>query len=214
MADYSLMPIEIEPGLVSLDSPYAARGRYIVDPSAFVGNVRFFQGRAEKSGGFRPLTTTALDSAARDVHAWAALDGTTYLAWGTVSKLWLYTGNTLYDITPIGFAPLIGGATQTGFGELGFGSNFFGGSSTTIRAGVKTLIWTLGNWGEDLVACSWGGSLYRWSKAGGTGTPAAIVAGAPSPTQSTCSGAGRPWRSVGPHGGPAVRDEGMISTLA
>ena len=69
MADFSTIPIDVAPGLVSLESAYAAKGRYIVDPASFVGNVRFYQGRPEKVGGFAPFTTTALDSAARDVHA-------------------------------------------------------------------------------------------------------------------------------------------------
>ena len=179
MADYSLLPIRLEPGLVSLESPYAAKGRFIVDPTSFTGNVRFYQGRPEKAGGFLPFSAS-LDSAARDSHAWAALDGTQYLAWGTANKLWLSTGGALYDITPAGMPPLGSSANQTGFGQLGFGQYWFGGSSASARIGVKSQMWTLGNWGEDLIACYWGGPLYRWVKANGTATAAITVTAAPA----------------------------------
>jgi len=64
-------------------------------------NVRFFKGLTERIGGWIKLTDKSLSAAARGIMAWRGLDGTGYIALGTHAKLWLYTGDTLYDITPI-----------------------------------------------------------------------------------------------------------------
>ena len=64
-------------------------------------NVRFFQGSAQKIKGWERFLTTTLVGVVRDQHAWIALDGTRYNAFGTDRKLYVYEEGKAYDITPI-----------------------------------------------------------------------------------------------------------------
>jgi hypothetical protein len=62
--------------------------------------IRWRDGMPEKNGGWLHLTSSALTGTARGMVTWAGLTGTDYLAVGTEQTLTLFTGNTLYDITP------------------------------------------------------------------------------------------------------------------
>ena len=68
--------------------------------------------------------------------------------------------------------------------QLGWGASTFGtGTWGTARSvsGLVALLrtWSLGNWGEDLIACPWGKSVYLWDASVGIGTRAAIITNAP-----------------------------------
>jgi hypothetical protein len=63
--------------------------------------VRFFQGSAQKIKGWERFVSTTLVGVARDQHAWVALDGTRYSAFGTDRKLYVHEEGRAYDITPI-----------------------------------------------------------------------------------------------------------------
>jgi hypothetical protein len=63
--------------------------------------VRFFQGSAQKIKGWERFLSTTLVGVVRDQHAWVALDGTRYNAFGTDRKLYVYEEGVAYDITPI-----------------------------------------------------------------------------------------------------------------
>ena len=63
--------------------------------------VRFFQGSAQKIKGWQRFITTTLVGVVRDQHAWVALNGTRYDAFGTDRKLYLFEEGIAYDITPI-----------------------------------------------------------------------------------------------------------------
>jgi len=63
--------------------------------------VRFFQGSAQKIKGWERFVSTTLVGVARDQHAWVALDGTRYDAFGTDRKLYVHEEGRVYDITPI-----------------------------------------------------------------------------------------------------------------
>ena len=63
--------------------------------------VRFFQGSAQKIKGWERFLTTTLVGVVRDQHAWIALDGTRYNAFGTDRKLYVFEEGRAYDITPI-----------------------------------------------------------------------------------------------------------------
>jgi hypothetical protein len=63
--------------------------------------VRFFQGSAQKIKGWERFLSTTLVGVVRDQHAWIALDGTRYNAFGTDRKLYVYEEGVAYDITPI-----------------------------------------------------------------------------------------------------------------
>ena len=63
--------------------------------------VRFFQGSAQKIKGWEKFIPTTLVGAARDQHAYVALDGTRYNAIGTDRKLYVIEEGLAYDITPL-----------------------------------------------------------------------------------------------------------------
>ena len=63
--------------------------------------VRFFQGSAQKIKGGERFLSTTLVGVVRDQHAWIALDGTRYDAFGTDRKLYVFEEGRAYDITPI-----------------------------------------------------------------------------------------------------------------
>ncbi len=63
--------------------------------------VRFFQGSAQKIKGWQRFITTTLVGVVRDQHAWVALNGTRYDAFGTDRKLYLFEEGIAYDITPL-----------------------------------------------------------------------------------------------------------------
>lgn len=92
-----LISLKIPAGIYTEDSSHAARERWVDSD-----NVRFFKRFAEKIGGYERLSDEELGEAARGSCVWRALDGVSYLAFGTRSKLWLYRDDdTLYNITPI-----------------------------------------------------------------------------------------------------------------
>ena len=63
--------------------------------------VRFFQGAAQKIKGWQRFFSTTLVGVVRDQHAWVALNGTRYDAFGTDRKLYVFEEGVAYDITPI-----------------------------------------------------------------------------------------------------------------
>ena len=63
--------------------------------------VRFFKGSAQKIKGWERFLSTTLVGVVRDQHAWIALDGTRYDAFGTDRKLYVFEEGRAYDITPL-----------------------------------------------------------------------------------------------------------------
>lgn len=63
--------------------------------------IRFFQGKAQKLGGWSRVTSTALIGKCRGLFAWADLTGNGYIAAGTEQRLEVWFGGGVYDITPI-----------------------------------------------------------------------------------------------------------------
>ncbi len=204
--DYEPHPLIFEPGLRLDISPYAAKGKYV---GGF--NVRFYQGMPEKIGGWAQALTSQLDGPARGVHAWTGLDGTRYVAWGTANKLWVMEGNTLHDITPVGMpAGNVDGADSYAFGQSYWGGGPWGGANLYFTSPTQPRTWTLGNWGEDLIACYRGGPLYLWDRSVGTGTPAAIVPTAPASMLTFwVSETNRYLIALGAQGGPIVAGSDM-----
>ena len=64
-------------------------------------NVRFRYGTPEKIGGWDQLGQDKLTGAARAIHHFDNNAGVKYAAIGTNRMLYVYSGGTYYDITPI-----------------------------------------------------------------------------------------------------------------
>lgn len=114
-------------------------------------NVRFRLGRPQVVGGYTAaITSTALTGICRSIHGWLSTTSIYRTAFGTTTKIQFASNlaTTLFDITPVGFV---------------------GGTGT---------IWSFANYGDDLIACPFAGTIYQW--AGNTGIPAAALSNAPA----------------------------------
>lgn len=63
--------------------------------------IRFRLGFPEQIGGWIKYVATTFQGTCRSLHQWFTNDLNTYLSLGTHLKLYVETGNTFYDITPI-----------------------------------------------------------------------------------------------------------------
>lgn len=98
------LPLEIPPGIVKVDSPNAAKGRYVDGDK-----IRFEKGFPEKWLGWEKLIDDQLTGVARGATSWTNIYGNTNVAIGTNSNLFAITGNdTLTDITPIRISGTLG----------------------------------------------------------------------------------------------------------
>lgn len=87
--------------------------------------------------------------------------------------------NYEYDID-IGPA---GNVTVTGWGTGGYGQGLYGFGQVGVGIDIPLRIWSLDNFGEDLLASPNGGALYHWDRSGGPTTRAVLVDTAPATIQ-------------------------------
>lgn len=96
-------PLSYAPGVVSDDTVLARGGRYVD-----ADKVRFLKAgpgqpfSPELIGGWERLVRTALTGICRTVFAWTDNSGRLNIAFGTHSKLMVWRGGALFDITPYG----------------------------------------------------------------------------------------------------------------
>src|ERR1039457_1734887 len=70
---------------------------------------RFHNSNLEPIGGWTPLTASLLTGVCRSIHEWSTLSGTDLIAFGTNSRVFVYSSGVLYDITPVDFVSSGGG---------------------------------------------------------------------------------------------------------
>lgn len=91
------LPLDIPPGIVKVDSPNGATGRYTDSDK-----IRFVKGRPEKWSGWEQLIDDTMQGIARSAISWVNASGNINAAFGTHLKLYSLLGtDTLGDITPI-----------------------------------------------------------------------------------------------------------------
>lgn len=96
-------PLDLAPGVVADDTVLTRGGRYIdADKIRFVRAGAGQPFRAELIGGWERLVRTAVTGVCRTVFAWTDNSGRQTIAFGTHSKLMIWRGGALYDITPYG----------------------------------------------------------------------------------------------------------------
>ncbi len=165
------IPLDIPPGLNADDTSFAASGRW-----ADASNVRFWRGQPQVIGGWERLTDSLLTGVCRSVLAWTDRAALLNIAFGTHSKLLVWRGGGLYDVTPAGLlAGLLDGTGGQGYGTGAFST---GNYSEPSSGDYFPRTWSLAAWGETLVACPRGGTIYGWTNA--TGVPAAGLTNAPA----------------------------------
>jgi len=170
----ALTRIDMRPGIVMDDSPLVAEGGWIDGDK-----VRFRQGLPQTLGGWAAVNTDLFAGKCRGLHAWAAYDAGPRIAVGTHTKLYAAVAGGLYDITPSGLAAGLEdslGTTAGGYGSGTYGSGTYGGVSALTEIFPRT--WSFATWGEYLLACPRGQTLYQWSL--DTGVIAAAVTNAPT----------------------------------
>ena len=100
------------------------------------------------------------------------------------------------------------GAENTIVG-LGYGAGAYSESTHGTERLISSFlamarIWSLDNWGEDLIACPREGGIYRWDASTGVGTRAAVISGAPSSARAILvSPENRHLIALGAHDGTA-----------
>jgi len=166
------VPLELPPGLNGDDTTFAGSGRW-----ADGSNVRFRLGRPQVVGGWESLTAAKLAGVCRTAFPWTDNAAVLNIAFGTHSKLQLWQGGGLYDITPAsGFTPgAIDGAGGAGFGTGAYGAGGYGLPST---GDYFPLTWSLAAWGQNLLASPRNQTIFAWTNS--TAAPAAALANAPA----------------------------------
>lgn len=134
--------LDYQPGIDVESSQTASRGGWND------GNLIRFRGiYPEKNMGWQKICPNPLPGVCRAMHYWADLSNNRWLAAGTNSHLMVVLigqtegGGTLFNITPTG---LLGGPASSGMNEF------------SLR------IWSLDNFGQDLIAVPSGGAVYLW----------------------------------------------------
>lgn len=92
----ALKKIAIQGGVVKDDTVYSSEGRWVNSDK-----IRFYNGRAQKIGGWEKLTNTSFLGAARTIHSWRDFNDNRLVAIGTHSNIYILKDGILYDITPL-----------------------------------------------------------------------------------------------------------------
>lgn len=93
-----LLRLALKPGIDKQNTEYGAEGGWIDSDY-----VRFRYGLPEKMGGWTEFNQAAtyLIGDPSNMLSWSNLTGVPYLAVGTERKLYVFTGGSWYDITPV-----------------------------------------------------------------------------------------------------------------
>ena len=92
----ALSKLVFKPGVNRDQTNYASEGGWYETQL-----VRFRSGFPEKFGGWTVSNITPYTDSARSVFSWSTTDGSNLLGIGTNSRVYVGSGTTLYDITPI-----------------------------------------------------------------------------------------------------------------
>ncbi len=166
-------PLKIPPGMQRNGTAYQNAGRW------YDGHlVRWSDGTLRPVGGWVKASPTQLQGTPRAIFTWRENDLERRAAIGTHSKLYVYSGGSLNDITPVGLTVgRIDSIAGFGYGYGVMGGGIYGAGKTPSGM-LDATTWSLDNWGEHLVACSSAdGKLYEWHN--DVGAPAVPIANAP-----------------------------------
>ena len=104
----ALKKIPLQPGFNKQATASQAEGQWIDGD-----NVRFRYGSPEKIGGWSQVTTSILVGAARAIWSWTDLTGRRYSSFATNKCLYVYDGNSIYDVSPLNYSEELIGVTFT-----------------------------------------------------------------------------------------------------
>ena len=170
-----LIAIDLPPGQYRNGTILQSMGRWR-DASL----VRFYEGTVRPIGGWAAFSSAAVTQKGRKAHAWRANNGDKWLAVAGADELFVYDKNSdQTDITPAGLAAgREVAAIANGYGAGAYGRGLYGADSDTTRV-IPATLWTLANFGEELLACSdVDGKIYNWAL--DTAVNATVIANAPT----------------------------------
>lgn len=163
------VPFQAPPGINRDDTDFSKAGW------SSGSMVRFWRGQPQTRGGWESVTLDLLGGVCRGHFAWTDNVGELNIAFGTHQTLEVLVGGGLYDITPAGLAAgNIDGTAGSGYGTGTYGSGDYGEPALTD---YWPRTWSLGAWGQNLLASPRGGKLYIWEN--DTGAVATEIANAP-----------------------------------
>lgn len=181
-------PIQLPPGVVRRGSEAEMSGRW-----RDTQLVRWVEGVMRPVLGWEKIIyngVTAPVGMIRAQHSWTDNAGILRTGILTETHLYILETNLLTDISPV--EPIVGPAANLelgGYGDWEYGDypdpaqgpNPYG-TARPSRPERKIVgpIWTLDNWGEDLLAmCSTDGRLLRWRPSDAPGSKSLVVPNAP-----------------------------------
>jgi len=147
------MRLDFQPGVDVERTPTTMRGGW-VDSNL----VRVREGKYEKHLGWQRIINTPVQGRARGIHYWTDLQAIPWLAIGTTQRLYV-----------INLAQLPGGTSPVTSPLPAFTisvitpAGWTGGQENQVSGNYATpLIWSLDNFGQDLLAWPSGGGFYYW----------------------------------------------------
>ena len=148
----TLVPLDIPSGFYRIGTDYEQSGRWREGSL-----VRWLDGSLRPIGGWQNRKEDFALQPIRGMHAWEALNQSTWLAGGSHNSLVAMTGGGLcYDITPENLATgRIDAAVSAGFGKGAYGVGFWGTPRQQLSNAIPdpATFWTLDNFGELMVGC-------------------------------------------------------------
>lgn len=162
------VPFELPSGLISDDTTFSTPGRW-EDGS----NVRFWLGRPQVVGGWS-LDFSGITGKCRNLLAWTDNEGSPHLALSTHTNLYVHVDGSTFDITPGTLIPgAENGVPGPGYGAGAYDEEEYG----TPQNDFFLRTWSLANYGESLMACPRGQTIYWWQN--DTATEAEALTNAP-----------------------------------
>lgn len=166
------VPISIPPG-IDLDDTTFSTGQ---TAWADVGNVRFWRGQPQTIGGWQRLVVNPVSGICRKIFPWTDNSGNINIGFGTHTHLQVWLGGTLFDVTPTSFvAGNVDGLAGLGWGTGAYGAGLYGEATNEVD---YPLTWSLDTYGQNLIACPRGQTIFQWTN--NTATPAAPITNAPA----------------------------------
>lgn len=152
--------------------------------------IRWRNGLPQALLGFIAYCSGIVNGVARALHYWSDLTANEWLAVGSNSKLYLVYSGALIDITPSsGFTP---------------GSVSDGGTPFAL------LIWSLDNFGQDLIAVPSGQGVFTWTPP--TPSPASLILSAGTLIGGAVAASLAPWNSIS-NGGFTITINGQQTVV-
>lgn len=146
----ALISLKLPAGVVKEATPYDTPGRWW-DANL----IRWRGGVLEPVGGWERASASPMASIVRKMHVWRDNANIERLLLGEDEGLTVETDGSFVDITPTNFTPL------TDVGAFGYGVNDYNEetfgtprSTPSETYADAVAIWTMDNWGEDVLACA------------------------------------------------------------